>query len=117
MKKWDIFICLTVLALGAFLIFFLHDSAVGTEIEIYSDGELYATYSLSEEQIVEISTEFGQNTICIRNGKASVVSSDCKDKLEIKAGEISKCGERLICLPNRLVITVVGEGDVDSVSY
>lgn len=117
MKKWDIIICLTVLLLATCLLLFLHDSRAGTQIEVYSDGELYATYSLSEERTVVIQGAFGQNTVRIRNGKASVVSSDCKDKLEIKAGEISKCGEQLVCLPNRLVITVVGEGDVAGVSY
>ena len=117
MKKWDVLICLLVLLFSTTMLFFMYDSRTGTKVDVYSDGELYSTYSLSENQTIEISTEHGKNTISVHDGKVSVISSDCKDKLEVKAGEISKCGERLICLPNRLVITVVGEGDVDVVSY
>ncbi|MBQ2968048.1 MAG: NusG domain II-containing protein [Clostridia bacterium] len=117
MKKWDFFVCGLVLFVGIGLLFSLGGKQSGSKIEIYVNGELNSVYSLSKDAVVNIQSEFGENTVKIENGQASVVNTTCKDKLEMDAGAISKCGESLICLPNRLVITVSGEGAVDGVSY
>ena len=45
---------------------------------------------------------------------------DCPDKLDVKQGYISKVGEVIVCLPNKLVIEIKGiddERDVDYMSY
>ena len=117
MKKWDFLVCVVVLGIGIALFFAMQSDNVGSDVEVYVNGELYSVYSLSENRTVCIETSFGKNTLCIRNGEVFVIESDCKDKLEIDAGKISRCGESLICLPNRLVLTIAGEGEVDSVSY
>ena len=117
MKKLDFLVCAAVVLTGVCLLFFAGGKGQGSQIEIQVDGKLHSVYSLSENTDVQISTAYGENTVRIQNGKASVVHSSCKDKIEINAGEISRCGESLICLPNRLVITVSGEGGVDGVSY
>ena len=47
-----------------------------------------------------------------------VIEADCPDQLDVKQGYISKVGEVIVCLPNRLVIEIKGvdEGDVDYIS-
>lgn len=117
MKKMDFLICGLVIVAGLCLLIFSSGKNQGSQIEIYVDGNLHGVYALSKDEQIDIQSKYGENTVLIRNGNVSVVQSSCKDKLEINAGEISRRGESLICLPNRLVITVSGEGAVDGVSY
>ena len=117
MKKGDIFICVTVLLVALLLLFSTRSIILGDRVEIYVNGNLYGTYNLSENTTLTISTKYGTNTIQIQDQAVWVSESSCKDKLEISAGKIQKQGQSLICLPNRLVISIAGREDVDSVSY
>lgn len=117
MKKADIVLSFFILLLGISVLWFYRGQAAGTTVEIRVDGTLYGTYSLSEDRTVPIQTVHGKNVVEIRDGFVYVSDSDCKDKLEMRAGKIYQQGEHLICLPNRLVITVSGKGTVERVSY
>lgn len=84
------------------------------------DGEIYAKYDLDSEKeakSLEINTKYGYNNVVIENGSVFVTDASCPDKLEVKEGGISKTGEMLVCLPNRVVIRIAGESEVDFVAY
>lgn len=71
-------------------------------------------------ETIPIKTEFGYNLIEIGDEKVRVIEADCPDKLDVKQGYISKVGEVIVCLPNKLVIEIKGiddERDVDYMSY
>lgn len=116
MNKADFLICVLVLIVGCVLLVnpFLSQ---GTEVEITLDGNLFGRYSLHENKIIVVESEYGKNTVNIQNGSVYVTDSTCDDKSEIIKGSVNKSGQSLICLPNRLVITVVGREAVGSVSY
>ena len=88
-------------------------------VKIESCGMEYASYPLNNfEKTIEIDTKFGYNEICIYNGNVWVSRSDCKDKYEMHQGRISKEGQMLVCIPNRLVIRIVSnDNQVDGVTY
>ncbi len=120
--KLDRFIFLLMLILSVASIFFTNvifadHSAEFAVIEI--DGREYGRYSLKEKEtrILEIKSDFGQNTVEISYGGVRVLDADCPDKLEVKAGRIDSAGEMLVCLPNRMIIRIDGEREVDSVAY
>ena len=48
----------------------------------------------------------GQNHLVIQDGCARIEEADCPDKLCVKQGTVSKSGESLVCLPNRVVVAV-----------
>ena len=108
----DIFLFAAILLVSAivFLLisFFAPEGAV---IEITVDGKLYGQYSLYEEQTIDL----GHNTLIIKDGVADMVSAKCPDGLCVKQRSISKGGESIVCLPNRVIVTVLGESDVDSI--
>lgn len=69
---------------------------------------------------IPIETEYGYNLIEIGDEKVRVIEADCPDKLDVKQGFISKTGEIIVCLPNRLVIEIKGiesERDIDYISH
>lgn len=77
-----------------------------------NDGGKITEYSLSNDALIELE----HATVIVENGTVRVENSDCKDKLCEEFGRISKSGESIICIPNKLSITVGGESEVDSVA-
>jgi len=59
----------------------------------------------------------GETEITIEDGKVWVSSAPCPNKLCMRQGKIAKPGESIICLPNRLVITIQGAKQPDAVTY
>lgn len=115
MKKGDYIVILIILLIAGVVFTYtnkknieMHDE-YALEVEINVDGEEYATYSLMEDKILDIKTEYGTNTISIKNGEVKMKSSDCDDHICEHMKAISRPGENIICLPHRLVITIVGE--------
>ena len=85
--------------------------------EIYLNGELLRTVSLSENTEFTVDCGSGYNTICINNHEIYVSEADCPDKICVKTPPISGGVIPIVCLPHRLEIRVVGgSGDIDAIS-
>lgn len=82
--------------------FFLFRTKEASSADIYIDGKLYRTVSLATDQTIEISTEYGRNTVTVKDGKLSVTEADCPDGYCM--GKPKSSGAPIICLPHRLVI-------------
>ena len=78
--------------------------------EITSKGELVKTVDLHIDQEFTVD---GHNTITVRDGKIAVTWADCPDHYCMKRGFCSG-GTDIVCLPNRLVISFLGEQEVDA---
>lgn len=81
-------------------------------ISIQIDGEEVERleFNTKEEFTYKvIETKFGRNRIEIAKDYVRVVEADCPDKLDVLQGKITRPGEVIVCLPNRLVIEVKGE--------
>jgi hypothetical protein len=88
----------------------------GDTVKVTVDGELYGTYSLSEPRTEEIRTgdDGGQiNRLIIRDGKAHMEYATCPDGICVSHRPIFRNGESIVCLPNRVVVTVVTENASD----
>ena len=89
----------------------------GSTILITVDGEEYGTYSLLEEQTIVIEEGDAKNIIEIQGGKAYMLEASCPDQLCVDQNEIMFDKESIICLPNKVVLTVTSdvESDVDGI--
>lgn len=76
--------------------------------EIYLNGSLYRTVSLSENTEFTVECDDGYNTVCINNGEIYVSEADCPDKVCVNTAPISGGVIPIVCLPHRLEIRVVG---------
>lgn len=81
------------------------------QVRITVEGELYGTYDLQEEQTIEINDS---NVCRIQDGEVNMTEADCPDKLCMHQGPISISGETIVCLPNKVVIEIVGKNTEDS---
>lgn len=91
----------------------------GSYITITVDGQVYGTYSLLEEQTVTIGEGAHINIIDIKEGKAYMTSASCPDQLCVHQNEISYNKQSIICLPNKVVVTVTSdeESSVDLIVW
>lgn len=91
----------------------------GAEVLITIDGELYGTYSLSENQEIPIIIDgVTTNLLVIKDGEADMTEADCPDKLCVHQRAVSKNNESIVCLPNKVVVQVTGakESGFDSIA-
>jgi hypothetical protein len=119
MKKNDLKLIGICLAIG--IIFFLATQLFGKQgasVTITVDNQKYATYSLLKDTEVEITGKYGTNHLVIKNHKAYVTEASCPDKLCVHQKAISKTGESIVCLPNKMVATVENSesNDLDAIS-
>lgn len=92
------------------------------KVLIIVDGKLFKEIPLngdtSHNEIIFVKSKEGYLNVEISNGEIWVTDSTCKDKLCIKEGAISKVGDTIICLPNRISISIEGENsNIDTISY
>ena len=89
---------------------------------IMVDGKLFKEIPIngntSQNENILVESSEGHLNVEMSNGKVRVTDSTCKDKLCIREGAISKVGDTIICLPNRISISIEGENsNIDTVSY
>ena len=118
MKKKEFIILATVMACALLAMAFLHygRNSKGTYVEVIVDNEVVEQYSLEEDGVYEIAGyNGGQNILHIQDGTAYISEATCPDKLCVEQKEISKAGEMLVCLPNHVIVKVVGgeDGELD----
>lgn len=110
--KKDAILIGSLLGISLLLLLFWNHAkgAQGTFVTVTVNGSVYGTYALAENQTVPIKNKEGAvtNTLCIQNGKADMTEADCPDKLCVKQKAISAENETIVCLPNRVVVSVTG---------
>ncbi len=117
-KNDVIFISFLVLFCVAVCIAVYKGGAVeGSSITVTVDGTEYGTYALLEEQTITIQEGDALNIIEIKDGKAYMLEASCPDQLCVDQNDISFDKESIICLPNKVVITVTSdiESDLDGI--
>ncbi len=115
-KKWDVII-ISLFVIASFipaLIFTLQAKANtgGYYVEIKVQGELYETRNLTGHigrEEIRIETNLGINIVEIIDEKVGMYEADCPDRICYSPEYISRPGETIVCLPNRIVIEVKGE--------
>lgn len=106
--KADIVLLAVILIIViASAVFWYAGKPAGEQAEVYINGKLKAVYSLSQDRAINLD-EIGVR-LTVSDGKIGVSDSDCKDKICIHSGYISRSGERIICAPNKLVIVIRGK--------
>ena len=129
-RKADIilFIALVIIGLAASAALTLShgEAGSGAKVIIESGGDLYARYPLAEDRTVVVpapkqtavdapaadpgdtaSAQYDYyNVVVVSGGTVSVTEASCKNQVCVKHGAISRSGESIVCLPNRLVVRI-----------
>lgn len=80
------------------------------QVEISVNGEVIKTLSLNQDREILVNGyKGGTNRVVIKDQKVHISEATCPDKLCIHQGWIEHTGESLVCLPNRVIVRIIGE--------
>lgn len=94
-----------LIGLFAWLVF----RAPAAETVTVSENGVTKEYSLGKDAVIKLE----HLTVHIKDGEVWVTDSDCRDGTCERTGKISRAGQSIVCLPNNVVITINGKGDLD----
>lgn len=104
----------------AVLLFFLISLVVtnllkedGDTVLIYQNSELIYSFGVSEERKIDVG---GTNTVVIEDGYVYMKEANCPDKTCVHTGKIKDNSRDIICLPNKVRVTVTKKSAIDAVS-
>ena len=85
-------------------------SPSGRTAVITINGKTAEKLSLTESGGRDITLKEAEGIVIeINNGRIRVKSADCPDKICVNTGYISKVGEKIVCLPKKLIIEIKAE--------
>lgn len=112
----DVALAVVLALAGAYLVASNGPSVPGATVEIRAPGRAVEVLDLGQARMVGVTGLRGVTVIAIAGGRVSVVSSACPNKVCVRQGEISRCGEWIACVPNGVAVTITGEGAYDDIT-
>ena len=110
--KNDVIFILSLLSVAAvFCACFFLFTKEGDTVVVTLDGEIYGEYSLDADRSVDIRTDNSLNTFVISGGKVYMEHASCPDGICTAHRPIFRDGESIVCLPNKVVITVASKNE------
>lgn len=120
-KKAD-YVLIFIIAVSSLLCIFLSSQKMYKSgekyIEVKVDGKIIENINFNDEGVVStypIRSKYGYNILEVNGKKIRVIEASCPNKIDVKKGYISNVGETLVCVPNRMIVTIRGETEKNNV--
>ena len=114
-RFWIILLSVLVLVCGLACIPML-TAGESARAEIASGGEVIAVVDLAvDQELIVTAPGGGSNTVVVKDGAVGVTEADCPDHYCMERG-FCNGGTPIVCLPNRLTITFLGEQEIDGLA-
>lgn len=102
-------VCALLLLAGGVWLYMRCTRMTGGEAVVTVDGETVHTMPLdTDASYLWRDAAGGENRVEVRGGGVCVTAANCPDHVCIRQGQIRWDGEMIVCLPHRLIVTVVG---------
>lgn len=110
--KHDLLLILILLLVSAALALGYHTTrrTPALRAEVTIDGELVQVLDLTKNQEVTIQgAHNGTNHLIVQDGEIWCSQASCPDKVCVHQGKQSRDGEIIVCLPNLMIVQIIGE--------
>jgi hypothetical protein len=108
------------IVLGAAAIFMIWAGAetpkTVADVEITVSGHVVHSTPLGQSFRFEALGPLGKTVVVCQDGYVWVEDSFCPNKLCVKTGKVRTPGQVIVCVPNEVVVRIVGGSDVDAVA-
>ena len=107
-------VLIVALLSGATVLAFRYFAAQGERAVIEVDNKALFTVTLKpsgEARTITVQGVLGLSLIGVDGDQIYMIDSACPDKVCVHMGRKSLAGELIVCLPNRVVIRILGESD------
>lgn len=109
-QKKDLLLVAAILAVAAvgFGVNYFVQREPAARLEISVDGKVLEVLDLDKDtELLIEGWDGGSNHLVIQDGMAWVDEATCPDKVCIHQGRVAKNRQMIVCLPNRMVATVI----------
>ncbi len=114
----DKLLMVSLLVLGLASIFVVdHLVGKGSVAVVEVDGQMAHRLDLSVDCQKVVAVPLGDMVIEVRQGRVRVSSSPCPHKLCVSVGWVHQAGGLIVCVPNRVLVRVEGQEEVDAVTW
>ena len=111
-SKYWILIFGAILALCLVLVLLPTQNAPSELAQIkYGSKTTTVDLRMDQEMVFE-SADGGYNAVTVKDGKIAVTEANCPDQYCVRQG-FCNSGAQIVCLPHRLVISFLGESEID----
>jgi len=110
MKPLDIAAIVLSLAVVAGFSVAAYSGGAPAQVVVEASGTRYR-FPLAADRIERFAGPRGDTVVEIRDDTVRVLDSPCPDKICIAAGAISRTGQFIACLPNRVTVTLEGRDE------
>ena len=118
MNKSDIrlLIILSIVIIGIFVIINVTKEE-GTIAEVYYEDKKILTIDLNIDKEYVVDGKLGEVVLEVKNKEIRVKEENSPKHICSKEGFIGDSSRTLICLPNKIIVKIVGESNIDGVVY
>lgn len=133
MRKADMVLAVTVVLVAAVAMVgqsLGRDAIAPSAVQVRVDSREFARIplpSVTKVTAVEVPTTLGGEAVVevASDGRARMVESDCPDQVCVRTGWITRPGQVIVCLPNRIVVRLEGSPEdvgqssdgIDGIAY
>lgn len=119
LKKGD-FIIFAVILFIAIICFipFINTQSDQLICEISQDNKIIHKIILNNgyKDKITIETKNGNSVICIDDNSVWFEHSDCPDQICVNTGKLTHAGQIAVCLPNKVIVKLIGqENKIDAI--
>ena len=113
LRKADFLLFFSFLAIAALIAAapLVRPSGDGQKVRVIYRDEVVGIYPLEKDIDIEVERDGHVNIISIQNKKVYMKYSDCKNQICVNTGKISRAGEIIVCLPNYVIVEIIGNGE------
>ena len=108
---------LLLLAAALFVFHFVTPQPTGATAKITVNNQTVKMLPLSQNATYTVETSDGYNVVVVENGRVFVREADCKNQICVKSHAISRAGETIVCLPHKMMVSVVDDDASDAVDF
>lgn len=105
LKKSELVVILAVAAIAVCMLLARQTAPRGAVCRVLFDGRLVKTVSLDTDGAFQI-PEAPLMEFEVKDGKIAATYSDCPDKVCVRTGFIGQAGQKIVCLPNRITVSI-----------
>ncbi len=116
-KKDFLLIIVVIIIISIMFIFTNMTKEKGDTAEVYYEDKLILQIDLNIDKEYTVQGFLGDVVIEVKDKKVRVKKENSPQHICSKEGFISDSSKALICLPNKIVIKIVGTSELDGVVY
>ena len=82
----------------------------GERVVVWQEGQIVFQAPLGQDRTARLGGPLGESLLQIRGGTVRLIDSPCPHRVCVGMGGVSRVGDLLACVPNRLLVRIEGGG-------